>query len=132
MNDEKTYWNGERTKCRLVLVRVQDRQADDPPLAWWRGLEGTQRRAVEVSYGRETFYLDDDEVPVEVHERNLAAIDADPKASKLFKALSAEDRDRMRGRRGDGWAKVTTGKGSPGWGHRSLPVAEVLGEVEAA
>lgn len=28
---------------------------------------------------------------------------------------------------GSGWAKVTTGKGSPSFGHRELPVARVIG-----
>lgn len=29
---------------------------------------------------------------------------------------------------GSGWQKVTTGRGSPIWGHKSLPVQSVVGE----
>lgn len=52
-----TYWNGEPTPCRRLVVRV----GTVPKSTWWcAGLEGTEREAVEVSYGREVFYLDNE------------------------------------------------------------------------
>lgn len=52
----QTYWNGEPCVARRVLVRV----GRSPVSTWWCAkLEGTEREAVEVRYGRETFYLDD-------------------------------------------------------------------------
>lgn len=53
----KTYWNGE--PCIATRVRVIVGKAEKPTL-WYAGLEGTERRAVEVVYGDQTFYLDDD------------------------------------------------------------------------
>lgn len=125
----ETYWNGEPAACRRVMVRVADLDADTPPLAWWRGLEGTVRAAVEVVYGdMPPSYLDDDEVPEAVFEAHRAAAEADPHVRKLLEAgRAAGFRVERRGQAGDGWAKVTIGKGGPDWGHRSLPVAEVLG-----
>lgn len=82
---QQCYWNGEKAIARHVRVRVDK---DLPPGWWCAGLEGTIRRAVAVTYGGETFYLDNED--------------------------------------GSGWLKVTVGRGSPGVGHRSLPVSEVL------
>ncbi|HET7321862.1 MAG TPA: hypothetical protein VFI96_05145 [Longimicrobiaceae bacterium] len=54
---ERTYWNGEPTPCRRVRVVV----GPSPRASWWcAGLEGTVREAVEVRYGREVFYLDNE------------------------------------------------------------------------
>lgn len=88
MGSETTYWNGEPTPCRIVRVIV----GESPVPTWWCAkLAGTEREAVEVTYGRERFYLDNEG--------------------------------------GIGWAKVTLGRGSPQYGHSSLPVAHVLGET---
>jgi hypothetical protein len=90
----RTYWNGERTPCRIVRVVV----AQKIPSGWWcAGLEGTVREAVRVEYGASKFYLDN-----ESHEGSPA---------------------------GSAWGKVTGGRGSPRWGHRSLPVEREIAEV---
>lgn len=53
-----TYWNGEPTHCRIVRVIV----GPVPVPTWWcAGLEGTEREAVEVSYGGQRFYLDNED-----------------------------------------------------------------------
>jgi hypothetical protein len=54
---EHTYWNGEPTPCRRVVVRVG---TVEKPTWWCAGLEGTERRAVEVTYGKQVFYLDNE------------------------------------------------------------------------
>lgn len=80
-----TYWNGEPAQCRVVRVIVGPCLK---PTFWHNGLEGTEREAVEVIYGGDRFYLDNED--------------------------------------GSGWEKVTVGRGSPVWGHSSLPVGKVL------
>lgn len=57
MAETHTFWNGEPCEARKVLVTV----ADDPafPAYWARSLVGTERAAVEVTYGGATMYLDD-------------------------------------------------------------------------
>ena len=53
----QTYWNGEVTACRQVRVRV----GHSPQPTWWcAGMEGTIRRAIEVQYRGNTFYLDNE------------------------------------------------------------------------
>lgn len=86
----QTFWNGESTPARVVRVIVGKAR----PGWWCSGLEGQERRAVEVRYGDQRFYLDNED--------------------------------------GSGWAKVTRGLGSPRYGHKSLPVARVLGEERGA
>jgi len=54
---EKTYWNGEPACCTRVVVRVG---TVEKPTWWCAGMEGTERKAVEVVYGGQTFYLDDE------------------------------------------------------------------------
>ncbi|HTG95730.1 MAG TPA: hypothetical protein VL866_24225 [Pyrinomonadaceae bacterium] len=54
---EKTYWNGEPANCRRVIVRVG---TVEKPTWWCADMEGTERVAVEVNYGKQTFYLDDE------------------------------------------------------------------------
>jgi hypothetical protein len=54
---ERTYWNGEPTPARKVVVRVGRAMR---PTWWCANLEGTERRAVEVKYGAETFFLDNE------------------------------------------------------------------------
>ena len=80
-----TFWNGEPAECRKVIIRV----GTVPVSTWWcNGVEGTQRKAVEVRYYDETFFLDNED--------------------------------------GSGWRKVTFGRGSPSWGHSSLPNDSVV------
>lgn len=56
--EERTYWNGEPTPCRKVRVIV----GTVPIATWWcHGLTGTEREAVEVTYGEQTFYLDNED-----------------------------------------------------------------------
>ena len=89
MSDE-TYWNGEKCRARKVRVIV-----GTPRLAtfWYADLVGTERSAVEVSYGKEVFLIDDED--------------------------------------GSGWRKVTSGMGSPRFGHKSLS-GKVVGATHAA
>ncbi len=87
-----TYWNGRPCPCTRVLVTVgapPDRQV---PLAWWAGMEGTERRAVEVrAPGQPPYYLDDEN--------------------------------------GEGWSKVTVGKGLPNHGHRAIWPERVIRDL---
>ena len=104
---EPTYWNGERCSARKVTVIV----ADDGsfPAYWARDLVGQRRDAVEVTYGGETFYLDDAE----------AVVPAMP--PEYAKALGVPSEPHVRGA-GSGWEKVTIGRGSPSYGHAELQV----------
>ncbi|MFF7142291.1 hypothetical protein ACFZB5_13715 [Streptomyces nodosus] len=54
-----TRWNGEPCQARRITALV----ADDArfPAYWARHLAGTRRHLVEVEYGGETFYLDDED-----------------------------------------------------------------------
>lgn len=53
-----TYWNGERCTARRVRVIVGE---SNPRGAWYEGLEGTARDAVEVLYGDMVYYLDNED-----------------------------------------------------------------------
>ncbi|WP_330339374.1 hypothetical protein [Streptomyces sp. NBC_00557] len=55
----ETQWNGEPCQARRITAIVADN--DSFPLYWARHLVGTRRKAVEVTYGAETFYLDDED-----------------------------------------------------------------------
>ena len=81
----KTYWNGERCEAKIVRVIVGK---SERPTWWCAELENKEREAVEVFYGGQKFYLDNED--------------------------------------GSGSAKITLGKGSPQWGHKSLPIKQVL------
>lgn len=107
---EQTYWNGEPCKARKVTVEV----AGDPerPRYWARGLVGTRRDAVEVEYGSETFYLDDEAWTRS--EEEMAIIRDVLKWGEVDAECPA----------GQGWAKVTDGHGSPAFGHRELRAVE--------
>lgn len=84
---EQTFWNYQPTPARKVRVIV----GPSPHKTWWCAeLEGAEREAVEVTYGGQRFYLDNED--------------------------------------GEGWRKVTIGRGGPDWGHGSLPVASVIGD----
>lgn len=52
----KTFWNGQETPAEKVRVVVGKAQ----PGWWTTGLEGRERNAVKVTYGREVFYLDNE------------------------------------------------------------------------
>jgi hypothetical protein len=56
---ERTKWNGEPCRAERVTVTVADNPAF--PAYWARDLVGTQRRAVRVDNGGQTFYLDDED-----------------------------------------------------------------------
>lgn len=90
---EKTYWNGEPCKAQVVVVIV----GKAPVSTWWCAeLEGQQREAVEIIYGKQTFYIDNE----------------------------GDGSDEFPS--GSGWRKVTVGEGSPKWRHMSLPVERVV------
>lgn len=52
------WWNGEPAEVRRVRVIVGDAMA---PTWWCAELVGTERAAVEVRYGAQLFYLDDED-----------------------------------------------------------------------
>ena len=101
-----TFWNGEPCEARRVTVTV----ADDGrfPGYWARSIVGTRRRAVEVVYGGETFYLDDEPYygPRETEPPEIAHLLGTPPVGY------------------DGWAwdKVSLAYGSPAVGHREFAV----------
>lgn len=107
---EATFWNGDPCEARKVTVEV----ADDVvfPLYWARPFVGTRRKAVEVTYDGSTFYLDDDAM-------------ADPASAEAKRLYGVEVPGRPAGQ---GWNKVTVGRGSSGRGHRELVAAP--GSVE--
>lgn len=94
MDEVRTYWNGEPAEARKVTVTVAD--APDFPAYWARPYVGMQRHAVEVHYGDDVFYLDDD-----------------PDQDDEQASLEATGH-------GPGWLKVTDGHGGPRWRHRNL------------
>lgn len=102
---ERTYWNGERVSCRRVLVMV-GYPPSDVPNHWARPLVGTPRNAVEVrargSYRQGQPHPD-----------------------------AAEERFFIDDQDGEGWQKVTQGKGSPSWPHRNVPVRYVVEDRDA-
>lgn len=56
----KTFWNGEPAIARRLEVIVPDWDPErDPPLAWWKDLSGTYRKAVLVTYHDQQHLLDD-------------------------------------------------------------------------
>lgn len=80
----QTFWNFEKCNARKVTAKVADSEA---PLYWAREFIGQRRKAVEIEYNGNTFYLDDED--------------------------------------GQGWRKVTEGRGSPWYGHKSLSVETI-------
>lgn len=93
---EETFWNYEPTPCRKVRVII----GASPVATWWcAGLEGTEREAVEVNYHGKRFYLDNEGGTIP--------------GGGAWPA-------------GEGWAKVTRGRGGPHWPHSEIPVAQVL------
>lgn len=54
---EAIMWNGEKARGRRVMVRVGHAER-----TWWCAyLEGTERVAVEVTYGDQVFFLDNED-----------------------------------------------------------------------
>lgn len=91
----KPHWNGEPCEARRVLIRVGECPF---PRGWYKGLEGTEMRAVEI-----TILEYDTLKPIE--------------DSKFLIA----DQD------GNGWHKVMIEGGGPHHGHSSV-TGEVLSE----
>ena len=110
--DEATYWNGERCEARIVRVIVAD---DDAKAYWARPYVGQEREAVEVVYNGKPFYIDN-----EAHE---------PSDEKR-KVLEGYGLELKPGKAGDGWWKVTVGRGGPRVGHRSLTIERVVEHPE--
>lgn len=54
-----TQWNGEPCQARRITAIVADNDAF--PQYWARHLVGARRNVVEVTYGGETFYLDNED-----------------------------------------------------------------------
>lgn len=52
------YWNGEPCEARRVVVQVGKAERETH---WHHGLEGQERRAVEVTYHGQVFFLDDED-----------------------------------------------------------------------
>jgi hypothetical protein len=107
---EATFWNGELCEARKVVVVVADNLA--ARLYWARPFVGQQRNAVEVKYGNQIFYLDDDSFK-----------ETNPEAIALFERHGIKNELSPAG---SGWRKVTNGGGSPGFGHRSLEIERVV------
>ena len=53
-----TYWNGEPCEARICRVIVGKAEKST---YWYADLEGTEREAVEVIYGDQTFYIDNED-----------------------------------------------------------------------
>lgn len=53
---EQTYWNFEPCEARIVRIVVGNSGRFEKP--WFEPYLGTIREAVEVKYGRYTFYID--------------------------------------------------------------------------
>ena len=107
-----TFWNGEPAECRIVRVIVAD--SGRFPHYGARDLVGQEREAVEVKYGGRVFYLDNEAYHSEIPEHlREAASEFNIPLSQDFHAGSA-------------WAKVTTGHGSPQWGHRDLDIERIV------
>jgi hypothetical protein len=115
MTPEQTFWNGEPCEARKVTLIVADNEAFRS--YWARPLVGTRRNAVEVTYAGSTFYLDDEPFGA---EESAVEIEFRPGVTQTFV--------RAPGSYGWAWDKVTTGRGSPVYGHRDLTPVE--GSVE--
>lgn len=109
---EATFWNGEPCEARIVRVIVAP--SPDFPEYWARPYIGTEREAVEITYAGAIFYIDN-----ETHK-----LGADELATLEEFGLSPVVDYGQRS--GEGWEKVTTGKGSPTYGHRSLTIERVV------
>jgi hypothetical protein len=96
---KKGYWNGELAKYRVVNIMVGDEPQDlklsieshNKRFLWFEPFIGTIRQVVEVHYGSQKFYLDNED--------------------------------------GTGYLKVTSGMGSPAYGHKSIYPKSILGNT---
>lgn len=109
-----TFWNGEPCHARRVTLVVADAEN---PTYWARHYVGTRRDAVEVVYGDQTFYLDDDDYEASDEYKEEIRL----RFGNMLEPVFAE-------KAGAGWWKVTYGRGSPRVGHRDL--VPVPGSVE--
>lgn len=57
-SNTKTYWNGEPCEARIVNVVVGNTGRFERP--WFLPYVGKVREAVEVKYGNQLFYLDNE------------------------------------------------------------------------
>lgn len=114
----ETFWNGLPCVARRVTAIVAPWEDGDPPRAWWKHLAGMRRRMVEVTVPRAledgVFYLDDDSF--EPTEEQAAYYE--------MHGMTVRSREA-----GQGWAKVTEGRGSPQWAHSDAKI--VPGSVVA-
>lgn len=55
----ETYWNGESCEARRLKAVVEEDERF--PHYWARSLIGTVRAVVEVHYGQQIFYIDDED-----------------------------------------------------------------------
>lgn len=100
---ETTYWNGEPCPARVVRVSLPD---------------GTEVEAVEVIYDGDPMYLDNEAFVLRGphivrDERGIPKVDSRG-------TLQFDGEDVFEHTAGSAWRKVTTGRGSPQWGHRNL------------
>lgn len=98
-------------KPRYVIERCCDEYAGEERTFW--NYEPTPARKVRVIVGPspvDTWWC------AELEGSERAAVEVNYHGDKFY--LDNED--------GQGWAKVTQGRGGPDWGHGSLPVKEVL------
>jgi hypothetical protein len=128
------HWRGFPVKARRVLVSVGPA---DLPNSWVNGLEGTERRAVEVTYEGRIFFLDDDEgegTPIHPaylgdHAARLTALEEHYVDLQSHYDQKSEEGGypsivRSHHGAGSGWRHLTLGRGAltgPHHAHRILP-----------
>lgn len=123
----ETFWNGEPTPCRRVVVKVG---TVGKPSYWFNGLEGTERKAVEVTYGGDVFFIDDDDgdgQPVYTDQQRAILNAPPPSMPGVHKGRPVAL--NVHSVAGEGWLKVTVGGGAPfgDYSHfRSLPTDSVV------
>lgn len=99
---------------RYAIERCCDEYAGEVRTFW--NYEPTPARIVRVIVGkseRPTWWC------AELEGTEREAVEVNYYGEKFY--LDNED--------GQGWAKVTQGRGGPDWGHSSLPVSSVVGET---
>ena len=127
-----TQWNGEPCAARQITAIVADNTAF--PLYWAREFVGMRRKVVEVAYGGETFYLDDEDGsawnkvthggspwfphsnlsvdPASIEPRAVAMpefdYERDPDAEEILNTLPADVQRRLRAQLA---AEAAEGKG---------------------
>jgi hypothetical protein len=120
LEEPRPRWNGEPCEARRVLVVVAPWVDPDTgevsEVAWSTRLAGTTRAAVEVRYGDQLFYLDDEPV------------DPADETEEMRRYRVERGLPFLRGSFGIGWEKVTKGMGLPNWAHRQLAISRVVSE----